>query len=58
VSAGFLTREREPNHPLLAVFLPLLANDRELAEQTPAAWRRLESLTEPGSKFSTWESFD
>ena len=43
-------REREPDHPLLAVFLPLVANERELAEQAPAAWRRLESLTEPGSK--------
>jgi predicted transposase YdaD len=43
-------REREPDHPLLAVFLPLLANDRELAEQAPVAWRRLENLTEPGSK--------
>ena len=32
------------------MFLPLLANDRELAEQAPAAWRRLENLTEPGSK--------
>ena len=43
-------REREPDHPLLAVFLPLLANDRELAERAPAAWRQLENLTEPGSK--------
>jgi len=49
LSAGFVTREREPDHPLLAVFLPLLA-DWALAEQVPAAWRRLESLTEPGSK--------
>ena len=43
-------REREPDHPLLAVFLPLLADERELAERAPAAWRRLEGLTEPGSK--------
>jgi predicted transposase YdaD len=43
-------REREPDHPLLAVFLPLLADERELAERAPAAWRRLECLTEPGSK--------
>lgn len=43
-------REREPEHPLLAVFLPLLADERELAERAPTAWRRLESLTEPGSK--------
>lgn len=43
-------REREPDHPLLAAFLPLVANERELAEQAPTAWRRLEGLTEPGSK--------
>ena len=43
-------REREPDHPLLAVFLPLLVDERELAGRAPAAWRRLESLTEPGSK--------
>jgi hypothetical protein len=43
-------REREPEHPLLAVFLPLRADERELAERAPAAWRRLEGLTEPGSK--------
>ena len=45
-----MSREREPDHPLLAVFLPLVANERELAEQAPAAWRWLENLTEPGSK--------
>jgi predicted transposase YdaD len=27
-----------------------VTNERELAEGAPAAWRRLESLTEPGSK--------
>jgi predicted transposase YdaD len=27
-----------------------VTNERELAERAPAAWRRLESLTEPGSK--------
>ncbi|MDS4019371.1 MAG: DUF2887 domain-containing protein [Candidatus Competibacter sp.] len=43
-------REREPDHPLLAVFLPLLADERDLAGRAPAAWRQLESLTEPGSK--------
>ena len=43
-------REREPDHPLLAVFLPLLADERELAERAPAAWRRLEGWTQPGSK--------
>ncbi len=43
-------RVREPEHPLLAVFLPLLADEQELAERAPAAWRRLEGLTEPGSK--------
>ena len=43
-------REREPDHPLLAAFLPLVANERELAEQAPTAWRRLESLTEPASR--------
>ena len=43
-------REREPEHPLLAVFLPRVANEREWAERAPAAWRQLEGLTEPGSK--------
>lgn len=28
-------REREPDHPLLAVFLPLVANEQELAERAP-----------------------
>jgi hypothetical protein len=27
-----------------------VTNERELAERAPAAWRRLEGLTEPGSK--------
>ncbi|MFO7641896.1 MAG: DUF4351 domain-containing protein [Candidatus Competibacteraceae bacterium] len=38
---------RQPDHPLLAVFLPLRADDRTLAEQAPAAWRRLEALAAP-----------
>ncbi|MFO7641429.1 MAG: hypothetical protein R6X17_09270, partial [Candidatus Competibacteraceae bacterium] len=38
---------RQPDHPLLAVFLPLRADDRTLAEQAPAAWRRLEALATP-----------
>ncbi|MDS4018960.1 MAG: DUF2887 domain-containing protein [Candidatus Competibacter sp.] len=42
-------RQRQPDHPLLAVFLPLIASDEELAQQAPAAWRRLETLTEPGA---------
>ena len=40
-------RQQQPDHPLLAVFLPLIASDDELAQQAPAAWRRLEALTEP-----------
>ena len=55
MSAGFLTREREPDHPLLAVFLPLLA-DWALAEQVPAAWRWLESLPNRGPR-CCWMSF-
>ena len=42
-------RDEQPDHPLLAACLPLLADDRELATQAPAAWRRLEGLTEPGA---------
>lgn len=38
---------RQPNHPLLAVFLPLRADDQMLAEQAPVAWRRLETLNPP-----------
>jgi hypothetical protein len=42
-------RKEHPDHPLLAVFLPWLASDRQLAQQAPTAWRRLEALTEPGA---------
>ncbi len=41
--------QRQPEHPLLAVFLPLRAGDAELAERAPAAWRRLEGLDPPGA---------
>ncbi|MFZ1639833.1 MAG: DUF2887 domain-containing protein [Candidatus Contendobacter sp.] len=40
-------RRRQPDHPLLAVFLPLAASAAELAAQAPAAWRQLEQRTEP-----------
>jgi predicted transposase YdaD len=42
-------RQQHPDHPLLAVFLPWFARDVELAQQAPAAWRRLEALAEPGA---------
>ena len=42
-------RQQHPDHPLLAVFLPWFARDAELAQQAPAAWRRLEALAEPGA---------
>ena len=42
-------RQCQPDHSLLAVFLPLFVSDEELAQQAPAAWRRLEALTEPGA---------
>lgn len=42
-------RRQHPDHPLLAVFLPWFARDAELAQQAPAAWRRLEALAEPGA---------
>lgn len=42
-------RQQHPDHPLLAVFLPWFARDAELSQQAPAAWRRLEALTEPGA---------
>lgn len=42
-------RQQHSDHPLLAVFLPWFARDEELAQQAPAAWRRLEALTEPGA---------
>ncbi len=52
-------RQQHPDHPLLAVFLPWFASDRQLAQQAPAAWRRLEALTEPGASvlldvFMSW----
>ncbi|MBK1642469.1 hypothetical protein CKO12_11385 [Chromatium okenii] len=40
-------RCEQPNHPLLATFLPLVANNRELAQQAPAAWQQLTARTEP-----------
>ena len=42
-------QRQHPDHPLLAVFLPWFASDRQLVQQAPTAWRRLEALTEPGA---------
>lgn len=42
-------RQEQPQHPLLAACLPLIADERELADQAPTAWRRLEHLDEPGA---------
>lgn len=43
-------RQHQPDHPLLAVFLPLVANAEELAQQAPMAWRRLETRHEPSQE--------
>jgi len=40
-------RSEQPDHPLLAAFLPLVANNKELAQQAPAAWQQLAARTEP-----------
>ncbi len=37
----------QPDHPLLAVFLPLRASDAELADRAPTAWRQLSALDQP-----------
>ena len=40
-------RREQPDHPLLTTFLPLVANEQELAQQAPAAWQQLNERTEP-----------
>lgn len=43
-------RQRQPDHPLLAAFLPLVANAEEQEKQAPIAWRRLETRHEPSQE--------
>lgn len=52
-------RQQNPDHPLLAVFLPWFASDWQLAQQAPEAWRHLETFTEPNASvlldvFMSW----
>ncbi len=52
-------RSEQPDHPLLATFLPLVASNKELAQQASAAWRQLTARTEPDANalidvFTSW----
>jgi predicted transposase YdaD len=52
-------RSEQPDHPLLAAFLPLVANNKELAQQASAAWQQLAARTEPDATalmdvFTSW----
>ncbi|MBB1073109.1 hypothetical protein HUU62_01610 [Rhodoferax sp. 4810] len=37
----------QPDHPLLATFLPLVANEQELEKRAQSAWQQLAARTEP-----------